>query len=369
MQQPKHIAQAGLRFSFSPSLPKLLHEHQCTLALSTYDAGKLFLISSLDGKHLRHFVKIVKRPMGIAVKDHKLAVASLSQVMVFGTSPRLARQFPDKRDYYDAFYLPRAVYFTGTTDVHDISWGQDGLWAVNTIFSCLSLIDENYSFTPRWQPPFISELHPEDRCHLNGMTMENGQPAYVTLLATTDEKEGWRKHMLTGGQLIHVPTNEVLLDQLPIPHSPRLVDGRLYFLLSATGQVMEYDRQKREVRELSQANGFLRGMGQIGNYLFVGLSTIRQTSRTFRDLPIRERAHFAGVEIIDRTSGENLGGIIYTEGIKELFDVSILPNTVRATIVDPGAKLPDRAIMGPGKLVYWKKEKQKKEASPPKPEK
>jgi len=43
------------------------------------------------------------------------------------------------------------------------------LWFVNTRFSCLCTLDGVHSFVPRWRPPFVSALAPEDRCHLNGL--------------------------------------------------------------------------------------------------------------------------------------------------------------------------------------------------------
>ncbi|MDZ8023159.1 MAG: DUF4915 domain-containing protein [Nostoc sp. DedQUE11] len=44
---------------------------------------------------------------------------------------------------------------------------------VNTDFSCLATISNDYSFVPLWQPPFISKLAAEDRCHLNGLGLRD----------------------------------------------------------------------------------------------------------------------------------------------------------------------------------------------------
>ena len=64
--------------------------------------------------------------------------------------------------------------------------GAGELWVVNTRFSCLCTLDRSASFTPRWRPPFVSELEPSDRCHLNGLGMVEGKPKYVTALGETD---------------------------------------------------------------------------------------------------------------------------------------------------------------------------------------
>jgi uncharacterized protein (TIGR03032 family) len=67
------------------------------------------------------------------------------------------------------------------------------------LLSSLCTLDVRYCFVPRWQPPFISQLDDRDRCHLNGLAMENGLPKYVTALGKTSEPAGWREGKLDGG--------------------------------------------------------------------------------------------------------------------------------------------------------------------------
>ena len=59
-----------------------------------------------------------------------------------------------------------------------MAWVGDELWFVNTRFSCLCTLNGIHSFVPRWRPPFVTALAPEDRCHLNGLGLApdaNGQ--------------------------------------------------------------------------------------------------------------------------------------------------------------------------------------------------
>ena len=78
---------------------------------------------------------------------------------------------------HDACYLPRSCHVTGNIGVHELAWAGDELWVVNTRFSCLCTLDPDYSFVPRWRPPFVSALAAEDRCHLNGLAVADGGPA------------------------------------------------------------------------------------------------------------------------------------------------------------------------------------------------
>ena len=51
---------------------------------------------------------------------------------------------------------------------------------------------------------FISRLAAEDRCHLNGLALRDGRPAYVTAVAETDVADGWRDNRTGGGVVIDV---------------------------------------------------------------------------------------------------------------------------------------------------------------------
>ena len=219
--------------TYSPNLPELLWQLECTLVISTYQAGKAIFLSATSPDELVQLPRNFNTPMGLAVDGRHLAIATRDDIVVLANAPSLATSFPSQPGKYDGLYVPRAVYFTGTVNIHDLDWGKDGLWAVNTLFSCLALIDDEFSFKPQWHPPFVSDLVPEDRCHLNGMAMVDGCPQYMTALGETDTQTGWRANKISGGVLMHVESREIVLRNLPMPHSSRVYDGRLYLLLSA----------------------------------------------------------------------------------------------------------------------------------------
>ena len=108
-----------------------------------------------------------------------------------GALPKSPRIGPDGR--HDACFLTRSSHVTGEIHVHEMAWAGEELWLVNTAFSCLCTLDVEHSFVPRWRPPFVSALAAEDRCHLNGLALEEGRPRYVTAMSETDTREGWRQ--------------------------------------------------------------------------------------------------------------------------------------------------------------------------------
>ena len=143
--------------------------------------------------------------MGLAVARGRLALATRHAITLFAKAPLLAPDLlPKERGRYDSLFLPRATYHTGDVNVHDVAFADDGLWFVNSTFSCLSALSKDFSFVPRWQPPFISEIVPEDRCNLNGLAVTDGKPKYVTALGASDVVGGWRENKASGGIVIDV---------------------------------------------------------------------------------------------------------------------------------------------------------------------
>lgn len=347
---------APFALTHTPQVPELLHRLGVTLALSTYQAGKLIFLSARDEESLVQLPRTFRKPMGIAEDPagDRLALACRDEVVVFANSPELARHHPRAPGRYDALYVPRVTYHTGALDVHDLNFGDDGrtLYAVNTRFSCLVTIDDRYSFTPYWRPGFISRLSSDDRCHLNGMAMAGGRPRYATSFSQTDTPAGWRPTVTTSGTVFDVPSGEVVATGLAMPHSPRLYHGELYVLLSATGEVARVDVTTGRVDVVRKIGGFVRGMALAGDYLFVGVSKLREKSSTFGHLDVAKLKNQAGIKIIHLPTGALVGEISYLASVDEIYDVHVLTGKRRPNILNT---LTDdfRAALSTPSTTYW----------------
>lgn len=324
-------ALAPFSCSYTREVPDILHQLHCSLALTSYQAGKVLLISP-NGENLTQLARTFNKPMGMAVYDTRMAVATKYEVIILENAPVLARTYPKKPDHYDALFVPRASFYTGTVDLHDMAFVGETLWAVNTLFSCLCHVEARYSFTPVWQPPFVSALVPEDRCHLNGLVMQDGQPQYVTALGATDTRKAWRDDRLGGGVIVHVPSGEVVLSGLAMPHSPRLYDGKLYFTLAATGDFCCADPAAGTYEVITRVPGFARGVARLGDYVFIGHSRLRK-KHMFGDLPLVDTPHYAGVVVLHLPSGNVAGGIRYHTTCEEIYDVHVLAGIQRPGIL------------------------------------
>jgi uncharacterized protein (TIGR03032 family) len=344
-------------FYYSSSFPEFLHKNNISIIFSTYQAGKVIIVGSVNGRSLQLFAKNFSRPMGIALKNNQLAIANKSKVDLFSNSSVLAKSFRQKPNYYDTLFVPQAAYFTGMADIHEIEWGNEGLWAVNTAFSCLCLMDEKYSFVPKWKPNFISEITPEDRCHLNGFAMKEGKPAYITLFDQTDEKEGWRNGNTETGIIMNVESQKVIADKLPMPHSPLLHGNSLFFLLSASGEVMELNTITNELKQITKLDNFIRGISIFENYLIIGASELRESSNSFQNLAISNKNCPSGIYIIDRFTGEQVAKLTFTDLIKEIFSVKVLTDVANAAMITEKDEWAHQFIYAPDDMNYWVKKK------------
>ncbi|MFH0867047.1 MAG: TIGR03032 family protein [Bacteroidota bacterium] len=324
--------------TYSPEVPKLLLKLNCSLVISTYQAGKVIFLSPQNNESLIQLPRTFLKPMGIAV-DHnhpsrKMAIACKDEIIVFVNSPELGLHYPSKPNTYDAFFVPRLTYHTGDVDLHDLLWGNDKIFAVNTLFSCIATFDDTYNFTPYWTPPFISRIVSEDRCHLNGMIMIDGKPRYATCFSNSNTFQGWRNVVTNGGILMDIEKNEIIVDKLPMPHSPRMINGEIYMLLSATSELVKINTDKRNYEVITKLNGFVRGMAHYGDYLFIGLSKLRKSSATFSRLEITNKLMNTGISIVHIPSGKVEGEIIYNSSVEEIYDVHVLPDILRPNILN-----------------------------------
>jgi uncharacterized protein (TIGR03032 family) len=288
-----------------------------------------------------------------------MAIVSKSELTILANSPTLAKAYPPKPDTYDSLYLPRLTYYTGQLALHDTAWTKQGLVSVNTNFSCLSTFNDEYSYKPIWKPPFISELHPEDRCHLNGMAVDKGEIKYVTALGTTDTIGGWRKNKIHGGILMDIRNNKIILDGLAMPHSPRIYNNKLYVLLSALGELIEVDPEKGTYETITKIGSFARGIAKHGDYLFIGTSKLRHTTSVFKDLPIAKTST-AGISIIYLPYKSVVGKIEYKTSVEEIYDVQVLPGMSRPNILSQTQEIHKLGLVSPSSNYWAQPEKEKK---------
>ncbi len=331
-----------------------LSQAKGSLAITTYQAGKLVFVS-WDGKQISILPRQFEKPMGCAVDGNRMALATRYQLWIMHNSAILAHEYLENEPgRYDALFLPRASYCTNDLNIHDVAFVKDGgVCVVASRFSCLAGLSHEHNFVPRWQPPFISEVVPEDRCHLNGLAVVNGRPKYVTALGESNVVGGWREHKATGGILIDVESGEILHRGLSMPHSPRWYDGHIWFLNSGCGELRVFDPQQGRSNLVCALPAYLRGLAFVGPYALVGMCQVRE-KHIFGGLPVQQRYSrlLCGVAIIDLRTGQQVGQFEFTSGCQEIYDVQFLAGIMRPMVLNHDSEAAHQAVTAP-QFAYW----------------
>lgn len=320
--------KSPLRSQTTDSVPRILSELGVSLFVSTYQAGYVVVLRAASPEQLNTHFKAFPRPMRLTQRGGRLAIGTDREVVEFWNMPAVCERL-DSKSLADACFVPRKSHFTGHIDIHELAWGDEGLWFVNTLFSCLCTLDADHSFVPRWWPKFVSGLSPDDRCHLNGVAMRDGQPAFVTCHSVGDAHQSWREHKKDGGILIDVASGETVVSRLAMPHSPRWHGGRLWLLESGDGSLGTVDLQSGRYEAVVKFDGFTRGVSYCGPFAFVGLSQVRE-SAIFSGIPIatrlQDKERICGVAVVHLPSGRQVGWVHFQDAVQEVFAVEAVPH-------------------------------------------
>jgi uncharacterized protein (TIGR03032 family) len=311
----------------SSGLAAWLAARKVSLAFTSYQSGQLFFTGRIKGGQVSFHQHGFGRAMGIWADASRIYLATSAQIWRL-ENVLAPGSFANER--FDRLYVPRNSQTTGAVDIHEIGVEPSGrVIFVNTSYSCLATLSTTHGFRPIWKPPFISKLAPEDRCHLNGLAMEDGRARYVSAVCRSDVISGWRDRRERGGLIIDLNNDDRLLTEgLSMPHSPKVWNGQLYVLDSGRGYLCRVDRDSGEAERIAFMPGFLRGLSFVGNYAIATLSLPRDRSfaglELDDELKAKDGEPWCGVQIVDLGSGDVVQWVRLTGAIRELFDVAVI---------------------------------------------
>jgi uncharacterized protein (TIGR03032 family) len=320
-----------------------------SLAFSTYQTGRLFLLGSKPDGSLHALERVVGTAMGLAIDGDKLWIGGREQIWRFSNTG--ADHI--NGESYDAIYMPRRGYLVGNSNTHDVladvsfrGERYEFLYA-NTQFSCIATLDEHFTFRPVWVPDFISLLAPEDRCHLNGLCAEDGELAYATICGRFDTRLGWKGVKSHGGFVMDVRSGETVCEGLSMPHSPRWHDGKLWLINSGEAQLGYVDFARKTFVPVVLCQGFARGIAFVGQHAVVALSRLRPDKNgLIGQINLGQRleaeGHYqrCGLLVFDLNTGKLAHWLSIEGQVTELYDVAFLPGIHRP--YTPGFREPEQ---------------------------
>jgi len=335
-ESPSTPSLAAVLLQLLDRLSDILRGLAARLALSTYQSGKVILVSHrLDGLVSCRAPSAMRWPP----VGERLASRRRTRSSSWPTPPS-SRELSAQARGLRRLYLRARSTSRATMAIHDMAWGATGGSTRSTPSAPgLSAIEDRYSFTPVWKPPVHPPTLAADHCHLNGLALADGRPRYVTALGTTDTAQGWRENKLEGGVLMEIDSGE---NPARGPLDAAFAGarrGRLFLLNSAACELLVVDPERRTSEVVGRLPGFARGLAVAGDYLFVGLSHLRHDHKVFGDLPI---ARAEGSTAASSASTSRAAGLPASCAIcatcKEIYDVQFLPGLLRPGILAPATR-------------------------------
>ena len=126
-----------VNISCTRGLAHWLLQNQVSLAFTSYQTGRLYLVGVNNKGQVSFHERFLARAMGLWADPQRLVVSTLFQVWRFENvlGPNPPAGAPDRH------YVPRVAHTTGDLDIHDIGVMADGrIVFVNSLFSCLATL-------------------------------------------------------------------------------------------------------------------------------------------------------------------------------------------------------------------------------------
>jgi uncharacterized protein (TIGR03032 family) len=335
--------EASIQYSTSAGLLPRLQQLNASFAFTSYQSNLLYLVGRNKQGGINIHQSAMAKPMGLCLDEQGgFVLSGAYEILRF---QNVLAENEQINEQFDACYVPRITHLTGQLDAHDVGIDTQGrALFVNTRYNCIATVSEQHSFVPIWRPPFINALVDEDRCHLNGLAMDAGEPVYATAVSASNTIDGWRDRRADGGVVIDIKTNQIICRGLSMPHSPRMHRGELWLLNSGTGKlgvVQQNDNGEGHFEARAFCPGFLRGLAFHGNYAFVGLSKPRY--QRFEGLALEQKLKDAdsepwcGIQIIDLTTGTCVDWLRIDGDLAELYDLAVFPGVTTPMALSPGS--------------------------------
>jgi uncharacterized protein (TIGR03032 family) len=138
-------SEAATNFHSSDGLWQWLQDNHVSLAFTTYQTNKLFLVGCKPDGRITVNTRLFDKPMGLYADRDRLIMST--RYSIWEMENRLAAD--ETHSGCDRLYVPSLSHTTGDVNVHELALDKDQqLLFINTDFSCLARLRPSYSFEP-----------------------------------------------------------------------------------------------------------------------------------------------------------------------------------------------------------------------------
>lgn len=219
---------------------------------------------------------------GICVYEDRLfrciqnSIDTPLKMVVYSRQGKASVELPDIRDVHDilAYDGKLFVVSTGTNEVFELS--ADSYEVIN-----------RFKFKGKG-----------DAWHLNCLEVYDGS-LLLTAFGKFRRHRGYKGKTTGKGIALDLFTGKIILKGLSQPHSPKIIDGKLFMCDSEKKTVERIDLET-ESRTSIEFDNYTRGIAFSGEYIFVGISSSRN---------IEQETKSSKVVVLDRKTLERVSEI------------------------------------------------------------
>lgn len=330
----------GNEFRTTRGFTRWLRFANCNIVTSCYRKHKLFCLGLQGSGEISTYYANMARPMGMTYADDKLICSNIGSLHMMAD---IGPENNPKWGYFDRAFHRQSTWWSGDADVHDIVFGNEGIFYISSLFNSIVKPSMFKSFEVFWTPPWITKNADgsppaEDRCHLNGLCAVDGEPRFVTAASTSDYHGEW-KHHHGEGVVYDIKNKEFVAKNLWAPHSPKWYNGNLWIGEAGTGHFGYVDLKEKKFVPCKFIPGFIRGITFYNDYALICTSFDRHDV-AFKDIPLgriieaKAQKCIAGIHIINMKKFEIEEQFEFLDPKTELYDIVCIPNAKRLRIVD-----------------------------------
>jgi uncharacterized protein (TIGR03032 family) len=301
----------------SKNFNQILSENNISILFSSGIKSYINLLSK-DGLH------------GISIDQYNdrgvRAIYVLQDTVFCGVKNGIQSYAVDNNTLVEKNFIP-----TGLLASHDIYCNNESIYYLSNEYSSIYKVnlkhkfEKNIFFTPWWIP----DIEEYDACHLNGMCFVDDELRYITAFSQTSLSESWRNQSNSQGVVADVRNNEIILENLSMPHSPTFYKDLLWFISSGeslkqnnhghgSSKLTAIDTFSKNIVHSINIEGFARAIAFYKNLAFIASSRIRNHEIYGSPQP------YSSISIIDIDTMHTLGYAVFTDLIDEIFDIGII---------------------------------------------
>ena len=344
--------QVKVSYSYSTNLPALLEALQLGLVATAPGINQLITVGVEDGE-LKLGFSPLDQPFGITRTKSGCAVSTADRVWSYRGHEVLSSTDETNQGEVGAL-VARHCWLTGPLRTTGMVECGGALLCASALFNCVAAVSENYSFEPRWKPPFVEKIEPLQICGISGLATDGigATLAFVSMWAHGEKGDGNQE----GGEgcILDARSNRIVSRGLTMPVSPRVHRGQLLWLEHAGGTVMAIplkDGKDEAVgaegsdQTIAKLDGFPGGLDCWGNWAAVGVSSRRwdviegNPSPTVSDqaadgwnTPKRQ----TGFELIHIANQDRVAWLHFSEGVDQIGGLVLTPGWGNPKVLGPG---------------------------------